>query len=92
MRNKLASCKSGQIKIPGSCGEYCVDAPPLMLQDLREVKGSYFDLGDINVHDGAGTIFAPTGNDYVKAGKVNNKAGGSVVFMGIEPLQNGSGD
>mmetsp|Transcript_19438 Transcript_19438/g.33069 ORF Transcript_19438/g.33069 Transcript_19438/m.33069 type:complete len:91 (-) Transcript_19438:82-354(-) len=79
----VITCKPGQIKRYGCCQEFCVDPSSLMLQDLREVKGSYFDLGDVNVHDGAGTIFAPTGNDYVKAGRVNAKAGGSVVFMGI---------
>eukprot|EP00355_Strombidium_rassoulzadegani_P007262 CAMPEP_0168613534 /NCGR_PEP_ID=MMETSP0449_2-20121227/3501_1 /TAXON_ID=1082188 /ORGANISM="Strombidium rassoulzadegani, Strain ras09" /LENGTH=108 /DNA_ID=CAMNT_0008654171 /DNA_START=22 /DNA_END=348 /DNA_ORIENTATION=- len=80
---KRATCPEGKVRKAGCCKDYCVDPPKFTLHNLREVKGSYFDLGDINVHEGAGTIFAPTGDDYVKAGRVNAKAGGSVVFMGI---------
>mmetsp|Transcript_19261 Transcript_19261/g.32818 ORF Transcript_19261/g.32818 Transcript_19261/m.32818 type:complete len:112 (-) Transcript_19261:47-382(-) len=83
---QTADCRNrGGYDLKDPCRNTCMNtgSPKVAkLIDLREVKGSMFDLGDLNVHDGAGTIFAPTGNDYVKAGKVTAKKGGSVVFMG----------
>ena len=54
----------------------------LMLQNLRVIDGSVFEMGDVNNGDGGVIAFAPTGSNLVNFDKTSNNAGGTVVFMG----------
>ena len=48
----------------------------------RHVDGSYFNMHDVNNHDGAVAVVAPTGNNLVDIDTMTNEAGGTTVFMG----------
>ena len=52
------------------------------------VDGSYFKMGNVNVHDGAVQIMSDVGKNRVDIDKLTGNAGSTTVFMAPVGLMN----
>jgi len=77
-------------KLTGNTGSTTVFMAPVGLMNLDSdtaehngatVDGSYFQMGDVNVHDGAVQIMSDVGKNRVDIDKLSGEDGSTTVFM-----------
>ena len=77
-------------RLTGNAGSTTVFMAPVGLMNLDSdtaehngatVDGSYFQMGDVNVHDGAVQIMSDVGKNRVDIDKLSGEEGSTTVFM-----------